>query len=510
MASKMDTGIFVGISLGNTNSMVALCGDDGKTHVIANEEGDRAIPSVLSFDKDEVFHGTEARKRLISSPESTFAGFVDSYFLGDGTTERIVGDRKVTVEELMRHHLLKLKECAENYTGVAAHGAVVSVPSGASKSKQEEFVVLVKECGFSVVQLVNEAACCLTAYEPSEGRGNDDGFDAVLDFSGSKFSISLFKSSKGLHGLVDSASNEAVSGSKLDLILRNYLVGLFKKEHKVDIPHGKALSRLQQEAEAARITLSSSTKATVSIDSLFNNCDLHTTVTKLRVDMLFRSFYRELGDFITTFLTDQGLDISDIRNVALCGGVANTPKITALVQSILSGSTILSPAESYDRSAFTMEACARGAALQGSLLANLPTDDLSNYLDTALHFSVPVKDIYLILSDETLPVFLYGATSAPETDVTRDITIENPAFDFRIVEGHWVSIAALDEGDDEDSEEGDDGNVGPKRVFKEDTILLKGRGQTTSKSLHIKVFCHPELSVEFHAEGQVLLSRTVL
>jgi heat shock 70kDa protein 1/2/6/8 len=215
----------------------------------------------------------------------------------------------------MRQHVLKLKECVENYTGEAVRGVVISIPSGSSKSKQEEFNNLVKGCGFSVVQLVNEASCCLTAYETWANRDDEEGFDAVLDLSGSKFTISLFKPSKGKYGLFASGSNPAISGSSLDLILRDYLVSLFKKEHKLDIPFGKALSRLQQEAEAARITLSSSSKATISIDSLFGNCDLHTTITKLRLDMLFRTFYRELGEYINSFLTEHSLEHSDIRTV---------------------------------------------------------------------------------------------------------------------------------------------------------------------------------------------------
>jgi len=57
-----------------------VSGKDGKVELIANEEGDRHIPSVLSYLDSEEFHGGEAKAQIVRNPTNTVAYFRD--FLG--------------------------------------------------------------------------------------------------------------------------------------------------------------------------------------------------------------------------------------------------------------------------------------------------------------------------------------------------------------------------------------------------------------------------------------------
>ena len=45
--------------------------------MIANEEGDRQIPSVLSYVDGEEFHGAQAKSQLVRNASNTVVGFRD-------------------------------------------------------------------------------------------------------------------------------------------------------------------------------------------------------------------------------------------------------------------------------------------------------------------------------------------------------------------------------------------------------------------------------------------------
>lgn len=67
----------IGISFGNSNSSIAYTTGEGKAEVIANEEGDRHIPSILSYIEGEEYHGTQAKSQLIRNSKKTVAYFRD-------------------------------------------------------------------------------------------------------------------------------------------------------------------------------------------------------------------------------------------------------------------------------------------------------------------------------------------------------------------------------------------------------------------------------------------------
>ena len=82
MSAEQETTpkLAIGISFGNSYSSIAWTSDQGKAEVIANEDGDRQIPSVLSYIEGEEFVGGQAKAQLVRNPKNTVAYFRD--FLG--------------------------------------------------------------------------------------------------------------------------------------------------------------------------------------------------------------------------------------------------------------------------------------------------------------------------------------------------------------------------------------------------------------------------------------------
>ena len=151
----------IGIAFGNSNSSIAYTGGDGKAEVIANEEGDRQIPSILSYIEGEEFHGTQAKTQLIRNSQNTVAYFRD--FLGQGfdaidptnshasahpkkhdsTIAFSIQDtaseapNNVTVSEITTRHIRRLTASASDYLGKKINAAVIAVPTGFAEQQKE-------------------------------------------------------------------------------------------------------------------------------------------------------------------------------------------------------------------------------------------------------------------------------------------------------------------------------------------------------------------------------------
>ena len=161
----------IGISFGNSNSSIAYTSGEGKAEVIANEEGDRQIPSALSYTDGEEFHGTQAKTQLVRNSQNTVAYFRD--FLGqsfdaidptnshasarpkkhDSTIAFSIRDTEsekpsdVTVSEITTRHVRRLTASASDYLGKKINAAVIALPTGFADQQKEALSNAAKEAG---------------------------------------------------------------------------------------------------------------------------------------------------------------------------------------------------------------------------------------------------------------------------------------------------------------------------------------------------------------------------
>ena len=161
----------IGISFGNSNSSIAYTGADGKAEVIANEEGDRQIPSILSYIEGEEFHGTQAKTQLVRNSQNTVAYFRD--FLGisfesidptnchasahpkkhESTVAFSIKDTEsetpndVTVSEIATRHFRRLAASASDYLGKHINAAVVTIPTNFAEEQKEALSMAAKDAG---------------------------------------------------------------------------------------------------------------------------------------------------------------------------------------------------------------------------------------------------------------------------------------------------------------------------------------------------------------------------
>ncbi|MCA9771507.1 MAG: Hsp70 family protein, partial [Myxococcales bacterium] len=143
-------GKTIGIDLGTTNSVVCVL-DGGDPVVIANAEGSRITPSMVTFtENNERLVGQTAKRQAITNPEHTVHAIkrllgrkFDSKEIRELQQHlpyRIIehknGDAWVSVRgrglspaEISAMVLQKMKQTAEDYLGEEVEDAVVTVPA---------------------------------------------------------------------------------------------------------------------------------------------------------------------------------------------------------------------------------------------------------------------------------------------------------------------------------------------------------------------------------------------
>merc|ERR1712116_86357 len=113
--------------------------------------------------------------------------------------------------------------------------------------------------------------------------------------------------------------------------------------------------------EKAKRTLSSSTQASIEIDSLFEGTDLYSSITKARFEELCSDLFKDTMRPVEKALADAKMQKSDIHDVVLVGGSTRIPKVKNLLQDFFNGKELCN-------SVNPDEAVAFGAAIQAAIL----------------------------------------------------------------------------------------------------------------------------------------------
>ncbi|KAF2225306.1 Hsp70 protein-domain-containing protein [Elsinoe ampelina] len=539
--------VAIGISFGNSYSSIAFTGSDGKAEVIANEEGDRQIPSILSYVEGEEFHGTQAKAQLVRNPKNTVAYFRD--FIGkdfksidptpchpsahpseqSGTIAFSIKDTEadqqnnVTVSEITTRHLRRLQKSASDYLGKEVQAAVITVPTNFSEEQRKALEEAAKGAGLEILQIIHEPAAALLAYD---ARSTDftpkDKIVVLADLGGTRSDIAVVASRGGIYTILATSHDYELGGAVLDQTLIDYAAKEFQKKHKTDPRQNeRSLSKLKLEAEAVKKSLSIGASASFSIESLADGVDFSLTVNRTRFELLANKHFSAITRLIESTIQKADLDPLDIGEIILSGGTSHIPKIARNLQSAFpQRTTVLSPSTS-PTAINPSELSARGAAIQASLISEFEKDDIEQsthpvvtatpHLATAIGISTVAESV----GEE-----VFGPIVEPNTAVPVRRTIEIPAPKnggdvlVRICEG--VSEIKVtkpepkekpatngdkdsdDDDDDDDDEDEEEADIREK-LWKQGKVLAEAglKGVKKGGKVEVQVDVKADLSVSF-------------
>ena len=344
----------IGIDLGTTNSCVAVY-EGGEAKVIVNAEGERTTPSVVAFKNGEINVGGTAKRQAVVNPDT-----ISSIKRKMGTAEKVKANgREYTPEEISAMILGDLKKTAEAYLGEDVTKAVITVPAYFNDSQRQATKNAGKIAGLEVERIINEPTAAALAY----GLDKQDESQTILvyDLGGGTFDVSILELGDGVFEVKSTSGNNKLGGDDFDKRIIDYVVADIKKEHDIDLADDKmAMQRIKDEAEKAKKTLSSATKATISLPFIAQGVSYETELTRAKFEELIDDLVESTLEPVRKALKDANLKASDIDKILLVGGSTRIPKVQELVKKELGKE----PSKGVNPD----EVVAMGAAIQGGVL----------------------------------------------------------------------------------------------------------------------------------------------
>ncbi len=350
----------IGIDLGTTNSCVAVV-EGGNATVITNAEGGRTTPSVVGFTKTgERLVGQVAKNQAVTNAGRTVASI--KRHMGSDYKVDIDG-KKYTPQEVSAMILQKLKADAEAYLHDTVTEAVITVPAYFTDAQRQATKDAGQIAGLTVRRIINEPTAAALSYGIDK---EEDQTIMVYDLGGGTFDVSILEMGDGVTEVLATAGNNRLGGDDFDQRIINWMIDEFKKSDGIDLSGDKlAMQRLKDEAEKAKITLSATPSASISIPYITADATgpkhLSMELSQAKFNELTSDLVQSTMGPVKQALSDAGLKPSDIKKVLMVGGSSRIPAVQEAVKSFMG----MDPFKGINPD----ECVALGAAYQGGILS---------------------------------------------------------------------------------------------------------------------------------------------
>ncbi|AKC81908.1 molecular chaperone DnaK [Verrucomicrobia bacterium IMCC26134] len=375
----------LGIDLGTTNSCMSVM-EGGEPVVIPNAEGARTTPSIVAFSKNgERLVGQAAKRQAVTNPKNTIFSakrLIGRKFTevseeaknlpykvvagknGDAYIEVQVGDKaeQFAPQQIAAFVLGKLKADAEAYLGSKITDAVITVPAYFNDAQRQATKDAGKIAGLDVKRIINEPTAASLAYGLDKKK---DEKIAVFDLGGGTFDVSVLEIGDGVFEVKATNGDTHLGGDNWDESLINWLVDSFKAENQIDLRKDPmALQRLKEEAEKAKIALSSTQSYDINLPFITADASgpkhLNLSLSRAKMEQICDSLFERCIAPFKNCLKDADLSSDKIDELVLVGGMTRMPRVVEIANK-LAGKP---PHQGVNPD----EVVAIGAAIQGGVL----------------------------------------------------------------------------------------------------------------------------------------------
>ncbi len=431
----------LGIDLGTTNSCMAVM-DGGQATVLENSEGARTTPSIVAFTKSgERIVGQAAKRQAVTNPRNTI--FSAKRLIGRKYAELTADDKKVpytiveaangdahiqvevggetkvySPQEISAMILSKLKADAESKLGETITEAVITVPAYFNDAQRNATKAAGEIAGLKVRRIINEPTAAALAYGLDKGSNEQI---AVYDLGGGTFDISVLEIGDGVFEVKASDGDTHLGGDDWDNAIINWILAEFKAAEGMDISkQTDALQRIKEEAEKAKIALSSTQSYDISLPFITMDATgpkhIMLNLTRSKLEQLTESLLERTAAPVRNCIAAAGLSTSEINELVLVGGMTRMPAVQEMAKRLAG--------KEPHKGVNPDEVVAVGAAIQGGVLSGSVTDvllldvtPLTLSIETMGSIATPMIDRNTTIPVRKSQVFSTAADNQPAVDI---------------------------------------------------------------------------------------------
>ena len=431
----------LGIDLGTTNSCMAVM-EGGQATVLENSEGARTTPSIVAFTKNgERIVGQAAKRQAVTNPRNTV--FSAKRLIGRKYAELTADDKKVpytiveaangdahiqvevggetkvySPQEISAMILGKLKADAEAKLGETITEAVITVPAYFNDAQRNATKAAGEIAGLKVRRIINEPTAAALAYGLDKGSNEQI---AVYDLGGGTFDISVLEIGDGVFEVKASDGDTHLGGDDWDNAVINWILAEFKSREGMDISkQTDALQRIKEEAEKAKIALSSTQSYDISLPFITMDATgpkhIQLTLTRSKLEQLTETLLERTTRPVRECIAAAGLSTSDINELVLVGGMTRMPAVQEMAKRLAG--------KEPHKGVNPDEVVAVGAAIQGGVLTGAVNDvllldvtPLTLSIETMGGIATPMIDRNTTIPVRKSQVFSTAADNQPAVDI---------------------------------------------------------------------------------------------
>ena len=412
-----ETGPIVGIDLGTSNTCVAHM-TGARPVVLRSRDGYPTVPSVVALNTlGKLLVGRLAKEQRLLNPAQTVYGVkrlvgrsfesatvqaVKEHFpyeiVADeqGLAAVRLGDKVVTLEQLLGLILVEVKKNAEEQLGEPVHRAVITVPAYYTEVQRQAVRRAGALAGLRVERTLNEPTAAALAYGLNRELSRKV---LVYDLGGGTFDATLMRVQNNSFEVMATGGDTFLGGLDFDQTLVDYMVGQFQLDEGVSLEgEDVALARIADAAETAKVTLSEKMQhevllPTLVVDENGKGHDLRYTLNRKDLEISCKHLVDRSLEVVKKVMADAHLQAADVDEVVLVGGQSRMPLVRERLRETFG--------KSPHAGVHPDEAVAQGAALLASTLSKASTISLVDVLPVPIGIALPGGKFQPVLGANT-------------------------------------------------------------------------------------------------------------